>query len=248
LSKNPECRRKGYECWSLDVPVHSEDSSETTGVAPVVELSCISDSDLEVLLRMKSIQITEKESVRKGKESRKKTKKTDVKSRVNSKKVHIEFFEEPEDVSKEFTSDFGGVSAEHIRALKQQYEEKERVLEASGCAEVDTNAVEAYQKSSDEDFLKFQRRVSAFPEQCVRYHFEGVPVFLPSTSSPSLPVCLKCNKTLVFEFQVMPNAISILSEQLSLELEWSFLNMYSCASCCSFNTYNPMFIRVLNCF
>jgi len=95
-------------------------------------------------------------------------------------------------------------------------------------------AGEAYEKQQlprgfDKAFKRFTERVSAWPEQCVRYEFGGSPLLFSNSdqaarsliaassdgygvySSASLPTCSHCGSNRTFEFQLMPNTLSLLS-------------------------------------
>ncbi|RHZ44707.1 hypothetical protein Glove_712g37 [Diversispora epigaea] len=96
---------------------------------------------------------------------------------------------------------------------------------------------EEYEKPSlpkgvDKAFMKFMKRVNEFPNQCIRYEFNGQPLLynqsditakllLSSISSSQyyyskkiithkLPKCPKCGSIRVFEFQLMPNILCVL--------------------------------------
>ncbi|CAG8822823.1 24968_t:CDS:2 [Gigaspora margarita] len=94
---------------------------------------------------------------------------------------------------------------------------------------------EKYEKSClprgvDKAFRKFSDRVSEWPDQCIRYEFDGQPLLYNQsdptaslllssphgsvkqlkTSTQRLPKCPKCGSKRVFEFQLMPNMLCIL--------------------------------------
>ncbi|KAJ3292706.1 hypothetical protein HK104_005094 [Borealophlyctis nickersoniae] len=79
---------------------------------------------------------------------------------------------------------------------------------------------EAYEKVRpkyyNKAFKRFQRVVECEPEQCVRYAFNGTPLFYNTDHHASEltkngpPPCPRCNSPRVFEFQLMPNVLSIL--------------------------------------
>ncbi|CAG8582230.1 9163_t:CDS:2, partial [Dentiscutata heterogama] len=94
---------------------------------------------------------------------------------------------------------------------------------------------EEYEKSRlpkgvDKAFRKFSDRVSEWPDQCIRYEFDGQPLLYNQsdstaslllspphgsvkqlkTSTQRLPKCPKCGSKRVFEFQLMPNMLCIL--------------------------------------
>ncbi|KAF8938084.1 hypothetical protein BGZ47_008747 [Haplosporangium gracile] len=138
---------------------------------------------------------------------------------------------------------------------------------------------EAYEKASlpkgvDKAFKKFTERVQAWPDQCVRYHFPGSPLLfsfsdptartlLPANASqhskqnaPSahrIPRCPACKGPRGFEFQLMPNLLSLLdvtskkylseeemkalkerkgAQVFDIGMEWGTILVYSCVDDC----------------
>ncbi|KAF9146232.1 hypothetical protein BG015_011648 [Linnemannia schmuckeri] len=138
---------------------------------------------------------------------------------------------------------------------------------------------EAYEKASlpkgvDKAFKKFTERVQAWPDQCVRYHFLGSPLLfsfsdstartlLPANASqhskhtaPSahrIPRCPACKGPRGFEFQLMPNLLSLLdvtskkylseeemkalkerkgAQVFDIGMEWGTILVYSCVDDC----------------
>ncbi|KAG0349353.1 hypothetical protein BG004_007537 [Podila humilis] len=138
---------------------------------------------------------------------------------------------------------------------------------------------EAYEKSSlpkgmDKAFQKFTERVQSWPDQCVRYDFPGIPLLFsysdstaqqllpPNTklhskhvtpSAHRIPRCPACKGPRGFEFQLMPNLLSLLAvtsqkylspeEKASLNsrkgadlfnigMEWGTILVYSCVEDC----------------
>ncbi|CAG8658090.1 4871_t:CDS:2, partial [Scutellospora calospora] len=94
---------------------------------------------------------------------------------------------------------------------------------------------EKYEKSClpkgvDKAFRKFSDRVSEWPDQCIRYEFDGQPLLYNQSDSAAslllssshesnkqlkvntqrLPKCPKCGSKRVFEFQLMPSLLCIL--------------------------------------
>ncbi|KAF9932184.1 hypothetical protein FBU30_008739 [Linnemannia zychae] len=138
---------------------------------------------------------------------------------------------------------------------------------------------EAYEKATlprgvDKAFKKFTERVQAWPDQCVRYHFPGSPLLfsfsdptakllLPANAtqhskhtSPSahrIPRCPACKGPRGFEFQLMPNLLSLLdvtskkylsdeemkaakerkgAQAFDIGMEWGTILVYSCVDDC----------------
>ncbi|CAO3677819.1 unnamed protein product [Rhizopus microsporus] len=102
----------------------------------------------------------------------------------------------------------------------KEYLEMEKEL----LMEVDENSGETWQgetyekqqlpKGFDKQFKKFTERVELEPSQCVRYEFAGQPLFYsalrPQQQQLIMTPCKYCKGPKVFEFQLMPNVLSIL--------------------------------------
>lgn len=138
---------------------------------------------------------------------------------------------------------------------------------------------EMYEKSAlpkgvDKAFKKFTERVQSWPDQCVRYDFPGTPLLfswsdrtaqmlLPTNSNqhskhttPSahrIPRCPACKGPRGFEFQLMPNLLSLLNvtskkyiseeelaslkgrkgaQMFDVGMEWGTILVYSCVDDC----------------
>ncbi|KAI8638001.1 programmed cell death protein 2 [Parasitella parasitica] len=69
-------------------------------------------------------------------------------------------------------------------------------------------------KGVDKHFQRFTERVEHAPSQCVRYEFNGQPLFYsalrPQDQQLITSPCKYCKGPRVFEFQLMPNILSIL--------------------------------------
>ncbi|KAG1453578.1 hypothetical protein G6F46_009903 [Rhizopus delemar] len=93
--------------------------------------------------------------------------------------------------------------------------EKEMLMDVDG----ETWQGETYEKQQlpkgfDKQFKKFTERVELEPSQCVRYEFAGQPLFYsalhPQQQQQITSSCKYCKGPKVFEFQLMPNVLSIL--------------------------------------
>ncbi|GBB95330.1 hypothetical protein RclHR1_02510024 [Rhizophagus clarus] len=87
-------------------------------------------------------------------------------------------------------------------------------------------------KGYDKTFKKFSDRVAEWPDQCVRYQFDGQPLLYTHNdvtakllldncndkiTSSKLPVCRWCKSTRVFELQLMPSMLTTLSTSSYIE-------------------------------
>lgn len=147
---------------------------------------------------------------------------------------------------------------QHVDRLLQQYQQQTAAGSSSAQgqgadSDGETYAPEEYEKDSirgvDPAYVKFNKRLQRSPEQCVRYRFNGEPVW-PNSSKPEVPVCSRCGSSRVLELQLMPALIQLTLEayeQLSgAELqrcqasqpgvaawEWSTVAVYTCSKSCS---------------
>lgn len=113
---------------------------------------------------------------------------------------------------------------------------------------------EVYEKSdlpftNSTSFLRFQTRLQTFPEQCVRYGFNGS--HLNPSSSSIQPSACSCGSPRVFEMQLMPYLIHALQEAAEwlsseeangiqrryamnafLEWDWTTMSVFTCSQSC----------------
>ncbi|WIA11918.1 hypothetical protein OEZ85_012002 [Tetradesmus obliquus] len=89
-------------------------------------------------------------------------------------------------------------------------------------------------------FAAFQARTALAPEQCLRYCFQpGATPLWPSASrlpaAGDIPLCPHCGAQRRFEFQVMPQLLSLM--ELDAEdphaPDWGTIAVYTCPSSCS---------------
>ncbi|CAI2163197.1 1820_t:CDS:2 [Funneliformis geosporum] len=120
-------------------------------------------------------------------------------------------------------------------------------------------------KGYDKTFQKFSDRVAEWPDQCVRYQFDGQPLLYThgdetakllfpkiddrseNITTSKLPVCRRCESKRVFELQLMPSMLSILSTSFyidedeegsdkksifNLGMEWGTIMIFTCKNDC----------------
>lgn len=112
---------------------------------------------------------------------------------------------------------------------------------------------EAYESSHpmgvDKAFLAFQKRVSSYPRQCVRFSPTGKPLLFHQESLGSAGTCATCGQERVFELQLMPAILSLLpcNEEKHLShlkaeqrgqhpifgdaMEWGTVMVFTCGTC-----------------
>lgn len=105
---------------------------------------------------------------------------------------------------------------------------------------------ESIMKEQDKQFIKFQERIRADPEQILRYTTDPneEPLWISSNNiNPEVPKCQYCGSERIFELQILPQLIyylkvserkiDILSDDRGYTpIEWGNLIIYSCKNSC----------------
>uniref|UniRef100_A0A8C1SXS8 Programmed cell death 2-like n=1 Tax=Cyprinus carpio TaxID=7962 RepID=A0A8C1SXS8_CYPCA len=137
----------------------------------------------------------------------------------------------------------GFLDTDHENELLRSYEEREGVIvaEIQSC-ESGGATREEYEKATvkhgDEVFTNFMKKISLCPEQVLRYSWAGSPLFITeplSGVSPMVPCCAHCGSPRVFEFQLMPALVSLLSSadtNSDVSLEFGTVLVYTCRNSC----------------
>ncbi|XP_076320723.1 programmed cell death protein 2-like isoform X2 [Tachypleus tridentatus] len=106
--------------------------------------------------------------------------------------------------------------------------------------------LEALALKSDKMYNKFKKRIANEPEQVLRYHRGGQPLWISSENIPKagdIPFC-PCGVPRQFEFQVMPQLLNYLNmDELEDSVDWGTLVVYTCSvSCEEGPVYHPEFL------
>jgi pre-rRNA-processing protein TSR4 len=122
-------------------------------------------------------------------------------------------------IDEERTDNYDSMGIDMSRYKEYLDMEKELLMEIDECNSGETWQGETYEKQHlprgvDKQFKKFTERVEFSPSQCVRYEFNGQPLFYsalrPDQQKSIASPCKHCHGPRVFEFQLMPNILSIL--------------------------------------
>ncbi|CAJ1405853.1 unnamed protein product [Effrenium voratum] len=98
-------------------------------------------------------------------------------------------------------------------------------------------ALRAGQRVGIDWWRRFQRRVARSPEQVLRYHWGGEPLWLQAPSGTAVPHC-SCGSRRGFELQLMPMlhaqlaAAAPAEKSSALSMEWGTVVVFTCAKDC----------------
>ncbi len=134
---------------------------------------------------------------------------------LSFKPFYVSVFDEPS------TSLLATELTNHARELMLNYQQREgvNVLEwqeqSLHMSSVSSGSDEGYEKATakhgDRIYQKFSKKLQLCPEQCIRYSWNGSPLYITSPSEGSIiPACPYCCGVRVFEVQLMPPLISVL--------------------------------------
>ena len=116
-------------------------------------------------------------------------------------------------VSEEATYDpYGGHDAKRYQKyMDMEADVDEQATTSNGEWQGETYEKQQLPRGVDKQFKKFTERVEQEPSQCVRYEWNGTPLlFCQLEESLATRRCDACGGPRVFEFQLMPNILSVL--------------------------------------
>lgn len=114
----------------------------------------------------------------------------------------------------------------------KKYENLAETSKNGSMAHISEEDLEAYAaQETDRVFQKFQMKVKCCPDQIIRYKRGGDPLWISKEPLPeNVPNCEHCNGPRQFEFQIMPQMLSLLKEN---DLDWGVITVYTCKISCT---------------
>ncbi|XP_071804356.1 programmed cell death protein 2-like [Asterias amurensis] len=158
---------------------------------------------------------------------------------LSFKPFYVSVFDEPS------SSSMAPELTNHARELMLNYQQREGVNvldwqeQSLQLSSVSAGSDEVYEKTTakhgDRFYQKFSKKLQLCPEQCIRYSWNGRPLYITSPSEGSIiPACPYCSGERVFEVQLMPPIISVLKTTTSsdISLDFGIVMIYTCKRSC----------------
>lgn len=114
----------------------------------------------------------------------------------------------------------------------QEYKKLEMDGKLGTLSDVPENVLESHASvNEDITFSRFSKRINLDPDQVLRYERGGIPLWISKEALPmDIPNCENCNQPRQFEFQIMPQMLTIIKEN---DLDWGILIIYTCKQSCT---------------
>ncbi|XP_053596084.1 programmed cell death protein 2 [Microplitis demolitor] len=107
----------------------------------------------------------------------------------------------------------------------------------------ESDLIEMVKANDDEVFMKFKEKIKNNPDQILRYHRGGQPLYISKNNKvKGIPTCENCNGERTFEFQLMPQLLNYLNCNDIGSIDWGVLIIFTCKNSCSIVGYQPEFI------
>ncbi|KAG2196925.1 hypothetical protein INT47_005149 [Mucor saturninus] len=117
-------------------------------------------------------------------------------------------------IDEERTDNYDAMGIDMSRYKEYLDMEKDLMMDVEETWGGETYEKQHLPRGVDKQFKKFTERVECAPSQCVRYGFGAQPLFYgslqPQQQEKMTAPCPYCRGPRVFEFQLMPNVLSIL--------------------------------------
>lgn len=156
-----------------------------------------------------------------------------------------------EEEQVDFTAEWISVEYEENLIAQQKVKTQEYVESSETGGSHEEWSGEKYEKSTilEKSFEKFKKVMERNPEQILRYEFNGEPMWNNQKFKPTVSTC-QCGAQRVFEFQIMPQAINWISQNLFQAqakknlIDYGAIYLFSCQNSCALNTIIEEFVFV----
>ncbi|KAK3586101.1 hypothetical protein CHS0354_033221 [Potamilus streckersoni] len=228
LPSNEDSKETSMDFTSKQLNLHGEDSDDADDYVTLVTERIVEPEDMslpdpaETTKLLKDLQLSSKGVTERG---------------ISLVGYYLNVIEEP--VSE------NDLDQKHVTKLLKEYEQREGKLvqefeDDSAGMDVRGSNVEKYEKTAvahgDVFFHKFRNKISPCPQQCVRYDWNGIPLYInkPSPLSAEQTTCSECGCLRVFELQLMPALVPYLHLPQSIDpaVEFGTVLIYTCKASC----------------
>ncbi|KAF2357710.1 Zinc finger MYND-type [Trinorchestia longiramus] len=140
---------------------------------------------------------------------------------------------EPQDDSSDSEDDDAELTDDQIRQQLGQFSNAQTMPDTQSDLE-DVDSLEAVAKVDvDPTFTAFKEIMDEQPDQVLRYHRRGEPLYCSQHPKPvkgKKHICPNCSKLRSFEFQVMPQMLNHLKldQKEDASLDWGVLLVFTC--------------------
>nr|CCA23319.1 conserved hypothetical protein [Albugo laibachii Nc14]CCA24345.1 conserved hypothetical protein [Albugo laibachii Nc14] len=211
------------EIGSKVLPNWAQDGDEEDSDDWSVEEKCdkaVSLNDLEMLLDACHVEATPPTRVELEKKA----------SQIPSDRFPSFLLEVIEEPFESREDDFS-----HEKELYENYINSQSESSIQG-SDAKTLHSEVYEATPTEKrhFMRFQERIKRCPQQCLRYDYDGEPLWpTPIPSSFEITKC-KCGRERKFECQLMPTILYVMGVDKNGRsgMDWLSLLVYSCPESC----------------
>jgi hypothetical protein len=186
-------------------------------------------SDIEILLQNRTVN----SKPQKPQKSKRKKLHNILPSKKKEKEIQYNIEYEIEEPMKESFDHEEKLLKEYFAANPQDSQALEKPKKTLQIDEWN----EDYEVDVQKYLIKFQKMISFYPEQVVRYQRGGQPLWFHSPQP--IPSCPHCNVHRIFEFQIMPYLISIFCKneppervkELIHQLDFITILIFCCPTC-----------------
>ncbi|KAK0417236.1 hypothetical protein QR680_012898 [Steinernema hermaphroditum] len=124
---------------------------------------------------------------------------------------------------------------EDQKEIAKRMKEMKKVETSSEITNKDVEEIEESASTRDKSFQIFQKIISRYSDQIVRYSRGGSPLlatdFAPTPKE--VPNCENCGAARVFELQLTPHLLSLIDvDSLGQSIDWATVLVYTCSKSC----------------